>query len=167
MSFVQAYLLRTIVRTMSLSLVARGPWEDAVSWLLAAHAAGLHGIDEMFVEISMWYFRSRRHEGPAKALYPLLVKGPNTGPKVAAAIAEVARQYQQEEALLAAGVELPDSESLDLDHLEHVHRFVWRYPTRRHLHPAPTTVPPSYGPRGPSHKELEDFSDLEDLDNQP
>ena len=87
MSFVQAYLLRTIVRTMSLSLVARGPWEDAVSWLLAAHAAGLHGIDEMFVEISMWYFRSRRHEGPAKALYPLLVKGLNTGPKVAAAIA--------------------------------------------------------------------------------
>ena len=165
MSFVQAYLLRTIVRTMSLSLVARGPWEDAVSWLLAAHAAGLHGIDEMFVEISMWYFRSRRHEGPAKALYPLLVKGLNTGPKVAAAIAEVARQYQQEEALLAAGVELPDSESLNLDHLFHC--SVWQYPTHHHHHPAAMMVPHSYGPRGPTHEELEDFSDLEDLDNQP
>ena len=96
-------MIRTVVRTVSLSLVSRGPWEDAVSWLLAAHGIGIANIDEIFVEVGLWNFRSRRHKGPAEALYPLLVRGLNTGPRVSAVIAEVAREYQREEALLAAG----------------------------------------------------------------
>ena len=84
-----------------------------MSWLLAAHSVGISNIDQMFVEVWLWHFRRRRHE----------VRGLDTGPQVAAVIAEVGREYQREEALLAAGAPLPDPESLDSDYLMMVMRF--------------------------------------------
>ena len=80
-----------------------------------------------------------------------MVRGLVTGPQVLAVIAEVAREYQQQEALLAAWAPLPDTEILNTKYLEHVHCHVWHYPTHHHLHPIAWMVPPSYGPAGPTH----------------
>ena len=75
----------------------------------------------------------------------------------------MAREWSQEEALLADGTlleELPLAKSLDLCGLMMVHHGPnWAYP--RHLHPvSPDWKFPANGPLDPSFDDLSDFSDF-------
>ena len=141
-----------------------------MNWLNMATSVEVHGLDEVAVEVALWNFRCRHSLSPQHGLLNILGRWQHPRRHTAALLSLVAREWDQEKALLTAGTlleGLPQAESLDLCSLTVVHHGPnWAYPRRHHLHPvaiADWTFPDNRS-LDPSFDDCSDYSDLEVMD---